>query len=87
MYYYIDQARVAMEEELNIKPLTYGGVAPSTETIMSQEYPPATNYYAVMQRDTPAEHPARKLANWLLTAKGQDLVDNSGLGAITGLGK
>lgn len=68
--------------EMGIKTLAFDGVAPTPETIRSREYPLAINYYAVMRKDLPAEHPARKIAGWLTTTGGQWEVAISGLGAL-----
>jgi len=65
-----------------VKPLSLNGVFPSRETIMSGEYSLTTNYFAVIRADTPQNHPARKLVNWLLTQEGQDAVEAARLGRI-----
>ncbi len=51
--------------EMSIKILAYDGVAPTSETILSKEYPLSINYYAVVRKDLPEDHPARKIVNWL----------------------
>jgi len=63
-----------------IKTLTLDGVTPSLETIQSGEYPLATNYFAVIRSDTPEDHAARNIINWLLTSAGQDAIEAAGLG-------
>ena len=81
LYYYI-QITQRVTGEMGIKTLAFDGVAPTPETIRSREYPLAINYYAVMRKDLPAEHPARKIAGWLTTTGGQWEVAISGLGAL-----
>jgi phosphate transport system substrate-binding protein len=68
--------------ESDLKLLSFDGVAPSRETIISGEYPLSTNYFAVLRKDTPQNHPARAIVNWLLSPAGQDAVEASGLGKI-----
>lgn len=81
MYYYINLAESVMGE-IYVKPLVFNNVSPSPETILSKEYPLATNYYAVIRKNIPEEHSARKLANWLIGAEGQWQVAISDLGAL-----
>jgi len=81
MYYYIDIAGYIMGAA-EIKPLALDGIEPTPETIASKEYPLATSYYAVMRKDTPETHSARKIADWLLSPEGQWEVNSSGLGAL-----
>ena len=69
-------------EEFNLKILALDGVFPSHETILSGEYPVTTNYFAVIRADTPENHPARRIANWLLTSDGQAAVEAAGLGTV-----
>ena len=65
-----------------VKILSFDGVSPTRETILSGEYPLSTNYFAVIRADTPQEHSARKIINWLLTPSGQTAVETAGLGRI-----
>lgn len=81
LYYYIQITQSVMGE-MDIKTLAYDGVSPTTETILSREYPLAINYYAVVKKDLPYDHPARKIAGWLTTTDGQWEVAISGLGAL-----
>lgn len=81
LYYYI-QITQSVAGEMAIKTLAFDGVAPTPETILSREYPLAINYYAVMRKDLPGEHSARKIAEWLTTTEGQWEVAFSGLGAL-----
>jgi len=81
LYYYIQISQSVMGD-MDIKTLSFDGVAPTPETILSGEYPLAINYYAVMRKDLPEDHPARKIADWLQTTDGQWEVGISGLGAL-----
>jgi phosphate transport system substrate-binding protein len=65
-----------------IKVLAFEGVTPSKETIASGEYALATNYFAVIRKDTPQDHSARKIIDWLVSPAGQDIVHESQLGRI-----
>jgi len=51
--------------------LSIDGVAPSRATITKGQYTLEDYYYAVIRKDTPADSPARKLIDWLLTDSGQ----------------
>lgn len=82
LYYYIQISQSVMGEGMGIKTLAYEGVAPTPETILSREYPLAINYYTVVRKELPEDHPARKIADWLTTTDGQWEVAVSGLGAL-----
>jgi len=58
--------------------LAIDGVAPSAKTIAVGSYPLATDVYIVTRKDLPADHPAAKLRDWLLSAEGQRVVADSG---------
>jgi len=60
------------------KLLGIDGVKPTRDTIMRGEYPLEDNYYAVIRKDTPADHPARKLIDWILSDDGQILAAKAG---------
>jgi phosphate transport system substrate-binding protein len=81
LYYYIQLSQSVMGE-MSIKTLAFDGVTPTPETILSKEYPLAINYYAVVRKDLPEGHPARKITEWLQTTEGQWEVAISGLGAL-----
>lgn len=81
LYYYI-QITQSVIGKMSIKTLAFNGVAPTAETILAKEYPLAINYYAVMRKDLPEGHPARKIAKWLQTSDGQWEVAISGLGSL-----
>jgi len=65
-----------------LKLLSFNGVSPSRETILSGEYPLSTNYFAVIRADIPQDHPSRKIIDWILTPSGQNAVEAAGLGRI-----
>ena len=69
-------------DEIPVRILTLDGVFPTHEAIISGEYSLATNYFAVIRADTPLNDPARKIVEWLTTAKGQDAVRAAGLGQL-----
>ena len=52
-----------------LKMLSYNGVAPTEETLLSGEYPLVDGYYAVLRADEPQDSGARKLLAYL---QGQD---------------
>lgn len=60
------------------KVLAVNGVAPAPRTIADGTYPLVTDVYAVVRKDTPADHPAVRLRDWLLTPEGQAVVAESG---------
>ena len=81
MYYYLNIAESVMGE-VYVKPLAFEGVEPTPETIRNKEFPLAINYYAVMRKDTPKNHSARKITDWLISYDGQWHVGISGLGVL-----
>ena len=74
MFYFVNN----MFGNDQFKLLSIGGVKPSRDTIMSGEYPIEDHYYAVIRKDTPQDHPARILIDWLLTDDGQVLASRAG---------
>jgi len=74
MYYYIAN----MYSAPTIRVLSVDGIAPSTETIATGDYPLCTTYCAVLRADTPADHPARRLVEWLLSPEGQRVAVDAG---------
>lgn len=67
VYYYLNN----MYKSPDLRMLKVNGVLPTNETLVSGEYPLQTFYYAVLRADTPADHPARLLVEWLLGEEGQ----------------
>lgn len=74
VFYYVNN----MYGNNRFKLLDIDGVKPTRDTITSGEYPLEDYYYAVIRKDTPADSPARKLIDWLLTDEGQTLAVRSG---------
>ena len=65
-----------------LKLLAIDGVAPTDVTIASGQYPLSNNTYLVVRKDAPADSPARKLAEFMLTEKGQLCVVQAGFGPL-----
>lgn len=61
-----------------VKLIGVDGVVPSKETIANGSYPLITYYYAVVRKDTPETHPARRMIAWLLGEEGQKVADEAG---------
>jgi len=74
MFYYVNN----MYGNSRFKLLGVDGVKPTRYTIMNGEYPLGDCYYAVIRKDTPENHPARKLINWVLSDDGQNLAVRAG---------
>ncbi len=55
------------------------GVSPSYETIRTKKYPLIAPVYAVTIKGVPADSPAAKLRDWLLSEDGQRTIRKSGL--------
>ena len=79
VFFFLDAAAL---NRYNLKILALDGVFPSRETILSGEYPLATNYFAVIRADTPDGCPARLIANWLNSPEGQALVEAAEFGRV-----
>jgi len=62
----------------NIRLLAVEGITPSQESIISGEYPFSSYYYAVIRKDTPQDHPSRRLIDFILSDEGQLLMEKSG---------
>jgi len=74
-----------MYENENIRILNVDGVCPDRDSIMSEEYPLYTQYYAAVRESTPASHPARQLIDFILSGEGQQLMADSGYVPIKAL--
>ena len=61
-----------------LKMCAVNGIAPSDDTIRNRTYPYVTDVYAVVRNNTPADSPAVRLRDWLLTPEGQAVVKESG---------
>jgi len=74
VFYYVNN----MYGNDQFKLLGINGIKPSRENIMRGAYPLEDYYYAVIRKDTPRDHAARKLIAWLLTDDGQKLAASAG---------
>ena len=62
-----------------VKALSVNGIAPTEKNIADGTYPLTYTYYAVVRADESKDSPARKLAEWLQTKEGQELIEDHGL--------
>ena len=82
IYYYYHNMRWFYPVEEELKLLAIDGVMPTDETIADGSYPLSNNTYVVLRKDTPADAPARKMAEFMLTEAGQICVENAGFGML-----
>ncbi len=78
VYYYAEEMKMAQ----GLKLLALEGVAPTPETIRSEEYPLVNPKYVVIPADAAEDAPNRILYNWLLSEEGQKLVAHEGYVSI-----
>ena len=76
-HYYASQ----LMADNNIKLLRVNDIAPSKQTIGSNEYPLTHDFYA-SSRKNDANPNTQKLLDWVLSGQGQELVDKSGYAKI-----
>jgi hypothetical protein len=74
VYYY----REFMAPRTDVKACAVDGVLPTSETIRARRYPFVTEVYVVVRRELPADHPARRLRDWMPGPRGQGIVIESG---------
>jgi phosphate transport system substrate-binding protein len=74
VFYYVNN----MYGNNRFKLLSIDGTKPSRETIERGEYLLEDYYYAVVRKNAPADSPARKLIDWLLTDDGQTIAARAG---------
>ena len=82
IYYYYHNMDMFYDVHNNLKLLAIDGVMPTDETIADGSYPLSNNTYVVLRKDTPADDPARKMAEFMLTEAGQQCVENAGFGRL-----
>ncbi len=82
IYYYYHNMNMFYDVHDNLKLLAIDGVMPTDETIADGSYPLSNNTYVVLRKDTPADAPARKMAEFMLTEAGQVCVENAGYGRL-----
>jgi phosphate transport system substrate-binding protein len=61
-----------------VKLIGVDGVSPTSENIAERSYPLTTEVYAVIRAGMPDGHGAVLLRDWLLSAEGQSVVEESG---------
>lgn len=66
-----------------LKLLVIDGVYPTDETIADGSYPLSNNTYIAIRKDTAKDALARTMADFMLTPKGQQCVENAGFGPLT----
>lgn len=80
MYYYYKRYERTYADKINL--LSIDGTPPNDETIADGSYPLTTNYYAVFRADEPENSPARRMAAFLTAPEGQDMIRDTGFGAL-----
>lgn len=73
-YYFV----VDMWGNESVKLLEVDGIYPDVESISSKIYPLTTAYYAVIRKDSPKDSPERQVVEYILSEKGQNLMEESG---------
>ena len=82
IYYYYHNMDMFYDVHNNLKLLAIDGAMPTDETIADGSYPLSNNTYVVLRKDTPADAPARKMAEFMRTEAGQVCVENAGYGRL-----
>jgi len=79
-YYYATTMFKTIDETVasNIKLLGIDGIKPNNETIKTDKYPFTTAYYIVINKADDENSASRKLANQLLSARGQAVAEKAG---------
>lgn len=79
-YYYAKTMYETIDNTVasNIKFISVDGIEPSNKNIQSGLYPYTTAYYIVINKADDENSPARKLANHMLSARGQQVIENVG---------
>jgi len=72
-YYYM----AVIAPQMGFKLLSLNGVAPTSETIAQRTYPLLCDVYAVVRAGLPADDPAIRLRDWVLSDAGQAAVAES----------
>ncbi|MBP3447610.1 MAG: substrate-binding domain-containing protein [Clostridia bacterium] len=82
IYYYFHNMDLFYDTKENLKLLAIDGVYPTDETIADGSYPLSNNTYIVLRKETPEGHPARKMAEFMLSEAGQACVELAGYGKL-----
>ncbi len=79
-YYYATTMYETIDESVasRIKLLGVNGIKPNSKTIKDDSYPFTTAYYIVINKADDENSPARKLANQMLSARGQQVAKEAG---------
>lgn len=79
-YYYATTMYEGIDKEIasNIKLIGIDGVKPNAKTIQNGLYPYTTAYYIVINKADDENSPSRKLANLMLSKRGQQVAKNAG---------
>lgn len=72
-YYYATTMYQSIDKDVisRIRLLSVNGVEPNVETIKDGSYPFTTSYYIVINKADTTDSPSRKLANYMLSERGQ----------------
>ena len=73
VFYYAD----LMYANPDLKLLSVDGVAPSYDSIFTEEYPLINDFYVVIKADSPRGSPERLLRDWLLSEEGAALMKSA----------
>ncbi len=82
IFYYFNNMDMFYNTKSTLKLLAIDGVHPTDETIAKGTYPLSNNTYIVLRKDTPENAPERLMAEFMLTKKGQDCVEEAGFGRL-----
>jgi ABC-type phosphate transport system substrate-binding protein len=82
IYYYYHNMDLFYNTKTELKLLSIDGVKPTDETIADGSYPLSNNSYIALRKDSPKDSPERKMAEFMLSAPGQECVVSAGYGAI-----
>lgn len=82
IYYYFNNMDMFYNTKSRLKLLSIDGVMPSDETIADGSYPLSNNTYIAIRKDTKKDSPARKMAEFMLTDRGQMCVEQAGFGTL-----
>ena len=79
-FYYVN----TMYKRDTVKMLAVDGVMPSVDTIKSGEYPIFTNGFIVLRADEPADSPASKWVEAVLSTRGSRIIEDAGYVPVNG---
>ncbi len=82
-YYYQNASWILLPSMDTLKLLSVDGVYPTDQTIADRSYPLAGYNYIAIRADARSDSPARRMADFMLSERGQQCVVNAGFGALT----